>query len=219
MSIPDIIEANNISTGNSEPHGIIYKIREKVTNNNILDYVTPSTNAERSGVPISIMVKWDGGYQSEYNTNAYVQVEFKDRYIYPTHYALKGYSYGYAKEWYIYGFNTNDDLTLLATHSSIGSTYCGDPSGCGKCCCNNFWGTFQLDTVNKAFRYIRLKLKTPSDPNNYRIALSGFEVFGILSKDARTKFGIKKSICLVSCKANRHLPTYMFLRFFSTYLS
>ena len=58
MSIPSVVVANDIPLENAEPHVIIYKIRENVTNKNILNYVEPSTNADKyvQHISTSIMV-------------------------------------------------------------------------------------------------------------------------------------------------------------------
>ena len=58
MSVPDVIVANDPPQGNGEPHGIIYTIRQKVTNDNILNYVVPTAHDFYRGDANSL-VKWD----------------------------------------------------------------------------------------------------------------------------------------------------------------
>ena len=91
MSIPDIIEAKNISQGSNTPHGIVHTIRQKVTDNAILNFVFPSTNTPNPDYDVTSVVKLNGKWQSEKNKNAYFQIEFKNRYLHPTHYSLKGF--------------------------------------------------------------------------------------------------------------------------------
>jgi hypothetical protein len=103
MSVPDVIVADEIPFGNAEPHGVIYKIRQIVTNDNILSYVEPSTNYPNGNA--ETVVKWNGVWQSGSNQNVYLLIDFKDRFIFPTHYSLKGWSSAsYTKEWILYGF-------------------------------------------------------------------------------------------------------------------
>ena len=47
-------------------------------------------NATYSQGPIDTLVKWDNYFLSNADSEAYVQIEFKDRYIFPTHYSFKG---------------------------------------------------------------------------------------------------------------------------------
>ena len=181
MSLPELIVANNIPSGNTSPQGIIYKLKQRVSD--ILTYVVPSSNTARNTAfgDVSNIVTWNTVFQTVANANAYVQVEFKNRYVLATHYSLKGYSQGgssYQKEWYIYGLdNENDTPVLLATNTSVDSTYCGSGSYCN----SDDWGTFRIPNPRLFFRIIRMKIKTPS--KKWRILLSGFEVFGIYSAD------------------------------------
>ena len=46
---------------------------------------------------------WENFFQTKNDKNSYVQIEFKNRYIFPTHYSFRGwnttgyYSYSYCK--------------------------------------------------------------------------------------------------------------------------
>ena len=193
MSLPELIVANNIPSGNTSPQGIIYKLKQRVSD--ILTYVVPSSNTERNTNfgDVSNIVAWNTVFQTVANMNAYVQVEFKNRYVLATHYSLKGYSQGgcsYQKEWYIYGLDSETDTPVeLATNTSTGSTYCGSDSNCN----SDDWATFEIPNPKLFFRIIRLKIKTPSD--GWRILLSGFEVFGTYYV-SKTK--VKKTYCFKS---------------------
>ena len=99
MSLPDVIEATNIPSGSEEPQGIIYKIREKVSSSNVLNFVDVSTNATSQYGTLDTIAKWDSYWTSSESEYAYAQIEFKDKYVYPTHYSLKGFQgYAFAKE-------------------------------------------------------------------------------------------------------------------------
>ena len=180
LSIPDVIEANDISVGSQVPSGIISKIRSLVSD--VTSYVNSSSDPTRSDV--NTLVNWDK-YLLLPDQTAYAQVEFKYGYVYPTSYSLKGYNanWCFAKEWYLYGFNQeNGRKILLSENKSEGSTFCSTSSGCN----NNNWATFSIKQAKKAFKYFRLVSKTPSCGNSsWYILLSGFEIFGIYSVNGR----------------------------------
>jgi hypothetical protein len=205
MSLPEYIQAYNVPTGNSTPDGIITAIKRKVPN--ILDYVVPTSDTSYWG-NISTVVTWDGYVQTGPNIQAYIQIEFKDRYVFATHYSLKGYGsngWCYAKEWYLYGFDSvGETPTLITTNTSAGSTYCGS----GSHCYNNNWGTFAIPNPNKSYRFLRIKIKTLSYCSNYGILLGGFEVFGTYSRDIRYASNATKRAALLfkSCPAGSNYP-------------
>jgi hypothetical protein len=220
MTIPDVIVANEIPVGNAEPHGIIYKIRQEVTNDNILNYVRPTSNYPKGGSYINTVVKWDDKWQSGNNRNAYLLIDFKDRFIFPTHYSMKGYKYvTFAKEWALYGLNSLDEPPVeLSMNTSVGSTFCGDPSLCNTaastcigCCCNNDWGTFMINSPTRAFKYLKMMSLVSSSPSGWYIAMRGFEVFGILSKDGRTSFTTRNTFYFKLPTINHRLHAHVFL--------
>ena len=125
MTLPQYIEALDAPTGSNEPHGILYQIRGNVTNDQITNYVIPTYSGSYSG-NLKEPIKWTNFWQG-YPSSGYYQIEFKDRFVFPTHYSLKG-SNGYtcSKEWDLYGFNSGETPFLLSSDTSVGSTYCGD---------------------------------------------------------------------------------------------
>jgi hypothetical protein len=216
MSIPDVIVADRVE----ELQGVIYKIREAVTNDNIINYVEPTSNYPGSG--INNTVKWDGYWASGDNQNVYLLIDFKDRFIFPTHYSIMGLKgHCFAKEWILYGLNsTNGSPVEITRNTSVGSIYCGDPSTCGNGCCNDNWGTFRIDSPTRAFRYIKMMSLASSCASSSRwyMTMRGFEVFGILSKDGKTSFP-RKTFYIKSCPMNSHLPAYVFFRLLSVFIS
>ena len=107
LSLPDVIEAKEIPSGSEVPNGIISKIRSIVSSSSITSYVEPSHYDEKyfNGQD-DALVKWENKAQASGQT-AYLQIEFKQGYVYPTSYSNKGYNSGsvFAKEWVLYGFN------------------------------------------------------------------------------------------------------------------
>ena len=187
MSIPDVITANDPPHGSDEPHGIIYSIRQKVTNDNILNHVIPTARHPQDGhCSISTFVKWDSFCMSTSDKGSYIEIEFKDRFVFPTFYSFKGHTKGYvAKEWNLYGLVSQTDTPeLIATNTTEGSTYCS-PGSYGYCS-NDNWGTFAIHGAKKAYRYFRIENKVPSFSGYYRVNMKALEIFGILSKDGRT---------------------------------
>ena len=221
MCLPEIIKAVNISSGSDEPHGIIYYVRNNILVSNLNNFFKLSTNATSPSGSLDTLISWNNVWSSSNSKNSYVQIEFKNKYVFPTHYSLKGAKgYYFAKEWNLYGFNSeNEEPVLLATDNSIESTYCGDPSTCltGYDCCNDDWGTFSINITNKGYRFFRLKCKTPSyEPLPYRFVVSGFEIFGTLSSSLKMK---KRTFCFNSYPTNNHLPAYALLRMLSVYMT
>ena len=211
MSIPNVFVAKSIPKGADDPHGIIYYIRQKVGNDEILKYVKPSANVSTNAGNVQTIVKWDSYWQSQSNNkDAFLQIEFKTRFVHPTHYSLKSKKgFQYATEWYLYGYNTmNEEPTLLSTDSSVDSTYCNKTTDKDTSCNNDNWGTFPIKhKANKGFRYLGIKNKKPSNPSYWRLTFSSFEVFG------------KLSIYQLKSKTRKKVSVYVLLRLFSTYLS
>ena len=107
MTLPTYLYANNPPSGNDVPNGIIKSIRDVVGDSNVASYIIPTENRPHSikTINVNTVIKWDGQRRSYDYTDAYFQIEFKDRYAYPTHYLLKWIKdWYYAKEWYLYGF-------------------------------------------------------------------------------------------------------------------
>ena len=142
---------------------------------------------------------------------------YNSKYVFPTFYSFQGrYNYNcLAKEWKMYGLTSlSSSPELIATNTCVGSTYCYPFVGTYYCG-NNDWGTFAVHGASKSFRYFRIESKTPLCPGSYRVDMRGFEVFGVLSKDARTTINShvpRRTICHRSYPA-RHIPLYLALRF------
>jgi hypothetical protein len=211
MSLPEFIEAHNIPTGNSVPNGIITALKSKVSN--VSSFVIPTSNTQTGFGDISSIISWSGHFQTKSSTEAYVQIEFKERYVFATHYSLKGWGSGtacFAKGWYLYGLNSTEETpTLITTHTSEGSTFCGY----GSHCINDNWGTFTIPNPSKSYRFLRIKVKEPSCNSFYVIFLGGFEVFGVYSKDTiNTINQIKRrTFCFNSYPVTLHYPVlYIF---------
>lgn len=178
--IPDVIEATTKPEGSSEPHGIIYKIKQLRTD--ILSYVYPSTNVENVYGNISTIVNWDGYWSNYASEDAYLQIEFKGRFVNPTYYSIRGYGdnyhWCYSKEWYLHGYKTleeNESPVLL----SIGETtteYCGSNNGC----LSGGWASYPIKKTRIFFRYLRITIKEPSC-DVWHLLFSGIEIFGTYS--------------------------------------
>ena len=189
LSVPEVIEANEISVGSEVPRGIISKIRSLVSD--VTSYVKPTSTEVNEG-DVNTLVNWNN-YVLLKGQTAYAQVEFKHGYVYPTSYSLKGYNSNtcFAKEWYLYGFNEeNEEKTLLSENKSEGSTFCST----GERCNNDNWATFSINPVQKAFKYFRIVSKTPSCSilDYWNILLSGFEVFGVYHNDEKNSAKAKR---------------------------
>jgi hypothetical protein len=207
MSLPEYIEALNAPTGNNVPYGIIEQIRGNVTNNNILSYVVATSNVSTWG-DTNGPIKWSDHCQFLGKTG-YWQIEFKNRFVFPTHYSLKGSSgYSASLKWSLFGFNTESlDLTLLSKDTSACSSFC-ESLTCDGCGCKNDWGTIAIKyPPNKAFRYFRI-----AHTSNTYFTFAGIEFFGILSTNGATQsVNNKKSNYCTPIILSFRLQTSLFL--------
>ena len=207
-SLPSTFEISNAPTGSGVPSGIIAKIRSEVSD--IISYVEPTSNSGYSS-DLDTIVNWS--YRIQHcTTSAFLQVEFKKGYVFPTNYSIKGYNWDacFAKEWYLYGLTqSNGEKTLLSTDSNSGTTYCSTNTGCR----NDNWATFSINSAKKAFRFFRMETKTRSCSwsSNDCLLLGGFDVFGVYSFDGRTS--LKKNKRQITCFASFRFSFYSIIRF------
>ena len=130
LSVPSTFEEKNIPSGSTPPHGIISRLRNETSD--ITSYVQPSSKHDYIGGDVNTLVKWNT-YVQIHGDDAYLQVEFKQGYVFPLSYSLRGHNgpHAFAKEWYLYGFNEVDgEKTLLNEASNEGTTFCGNESLC-----------------------------------------------------------------------------------------
>jgi hypothetical protein len=212
MSLPEFIEANNIPTGNGVPSGIITALKSQVSN--VLSYVVPTSNTATASGAVTNIVTWSGEFVTKHNTEAYVQIEFKERYVFATHYSIRGIlgeNYNYAMSWYLYGLNSEGETpTLITTNTSAGTTFCGRTSGN----CNGVdWVTFAIPNPNISYRFLRFKIKESSS-GTWRIVLGGFEVFGVYSNDIRYTADPTKTkmIFLRSCPIGQNYQIHIIFK-------
>ena len=181
LNLPNEFEAKKIPKGNEIPSGIIKRIRNEITD--IESYVYPSSGGNVNGF-ISSLVNWDFGVQVS-SSGAYLQVEFKHGYVYPTYYSIQGTnSYDcFAKEWILYGFNTpEEEMTILGENKSEGTTFCNNDQ---QFCDTDNWATFSVKPVKKAFKYFRMIPKSSECTDNIYLLLAGIEFFGVYSIDGK----------------------------------
>ena len=215
MTLPAYLVAKNAPSGNTEPHGLIYSIRSRVSN--FISCLITSSDSSNVHGSLESIVKWDNGWQGYSNNNFYVQLEFKNRYVFPTHYSFKGWSqYYYTNEWYFYGLNSPSDIpTLLSENASAKSTFC---DGSTSVCSNNEWGTFEISVKGRGFRYFRIVSKKSTYPGSaLYMAFSGFDIFGTLSLAKMIEDGIeyplKKALYFRSYPKMPRINFYLSLRF------
>ena len=190
LSVPDSFEANDVPSGTEVPSGIISRIRDETTD--ITSYIELRYSGDGIAGDLNTLIKWDKFAQT-YGKDAFFQVGFKHGYVHPISYSIKGYNNNahFAKEWYLYGFNEENEMTLLSENKSEGSTFCSTDIGCN----NGNWTTFSVDSVQKAFKYFRMVCKTPSIDSNKFLMLGGIDIFGLYSIDGRTSIKLKCKTC------------------------
>ena len=141
-------------------------------------YTFYSLSLSFPGMHIKTIITWTSSFQTYSTQGSYIQIEFKNSYIHPIGYSLKGYyEKCFAKVWKFQGIDENEDTTDIEQNTSVGSLFCGN----GEKCLNMDWGYFELKEIpKKVFRKLRWSLVTGSC-TGYHMALSGIEVYGVLS--------------------------------------
>jgi hypothetical protein len=179
--IPNTIYAN---VGFDPFGGIINEIK-KYSNNPITDKIVIPTALPSSWGNCNYTVNWNGDFASLDRNDAYLIIRFPGRYLFPTHYTIRGVSasrWHYAKTWKVFGYNKGEEndsnsWTLLAYNESTSDTYCGNAEWC---ITTRKSTIFSMIPTNKGFEYIRFVAITGYTAIN-RITTSGIEFFGTLS--------------------------------------
>ena len=187
MSLPKVIGP---VYPNNDLSGIIYQIKNvyNIANPISNNIVVPSSSKITVGV-IETMIMWNADCFQTFlvrGQNVYFQLEFPNRYIYPTAYSIRGVpsSYGryYAAKWKVEGFNFGEEedknqWKLLAENTSSEGDYCGHNIVCD----GKKIATFPIPKTNKGFRYIRFTpLESSGDDEYMHFTSSGIDIFGTL---------------------------------------
>ena len=185
MTLPDQI--GPIFPDGNSMNGIISMIRGIIPDPISAGIVTATANHVGSGEINNMILSSASTYWQSYSSpDSYIQFDFHDRYLFPTHYSFRGFSgTNYARSWYLYGFNSGEESDvskwfLLGNDTSEGSSYC-EPLSSGLYCGNNNIGTFSVRPTIDGFRYFRWVLSQCSNPSRNQISIRGIELFGFLS--------------------------------------
>ena len=165
--------------------GIIGTYKIQYPNLNPLDFFIPNASSIDNG-EIETLITWNSSFQTKGITNgAYVTIEFKDHFVHPTGYALKGFKDKYfARIWMFQGIDDQGNIIDIEQNTSTGSLFCSDNEN--DTCSNMEWGTFELKTLPpKAFKKLRWTIIQGSNIGGYHIALSGIEIYGTLSETGK----------------------------------
>ena len=195
MKIPDPIVVQE----NGAPlEGIINEIKKYSDDPISENIVVPSSSGKNAGDD-DYAVTWAGDWSSPSGeANAFLEIRFPGRYLFATHYTIRGASssyWTYQKEWTLFGFNSNEvsdasKWTTLAENESTADTFCGS----GSLCSGGKKSTiFSIKPINKGFEYVRFET-TASSSSNLIFITSAIEFFGRLSSSPNQK----KSKCVVS---------------------
>ena len=212
MSLPDVI--GPISPNGDDMNGIIYTIRQTISDP-ISSGIIKATGTGSSN-PNNVVLSSSSSYWGSSNSiGSYIQFEFINRHLKPTHYSFRGcLGLCFAKTWKLFGFNDgeeNDDSKwiLLGDNASSGSSYCEPRSGEG--CGNENVGTFSVLPTNIGFRYFRWTLKECSCSGNYHMTYRGIDLFGTLSTNQNH---FSESIADKCSKCAEAIHLYILVRIF-----
>ena len=113
-------------------------------------------------------------FYTENSTNSWICFDFKERRVIPTHYTLKGHSYGengdHPKTWVIEGSKDNSKWEVIDEQKN----------------CNFLNGSFYVHTFaisqqnSDEFHYIRMRLTGLNCGNDNKLKLNAFEIYGQL---------------------------------------
>ena len=191
FNLPYLLVSSYLPSDSSNPTGIISRIKREIPE--FESYVFPSQKGtSQTEGNVNALVNWNDFVQT---SGGYLQIEFRKGYVFPTHYSIKGYTPGrcFAPEWTLYGLNRlNEEMTVIAENSSVGSTFCGG-TGKGNCNSNN-WATFSVKPIDNAFKYFRLESKGTSCSGGKLQFLGGFEIYGLYYK----------SKAMITCYCRKH---------------
>ena len=186
-----------------ELKGIIYKLKEVLGVKDPIasNYVIPSSVGDRdSSYNVKSLVLWNANfYGTSYVANAWIQLTFPKRYIFPTAYSLKGYkNYCHAKSWNVYGIHEGDEnkdkssWDLLGENDTTQSPYCNPPaSGCA----SDSVGTLTLKPLPSVQGYRSIRWMTTENSASCRptFMVSAVDVYGILTNVKFIDINIKNS--------------------------
>lgn len=164
--------------------GIINKIK-KYSDDPISDNIVVPSALQSGWGSCNYSITWDGNFASLSGENKnYLIIRFPERYLFPTHYTIRGTSvaYHYQKTWTVHGYNkgeenNKDSWTLLADNESTFDTFCGNEEGC---ITTRRSTIFSMIPSKKGFEYIRFTT-TSTITSGDHFTTSGIEFFGILS--------------------------------------
>lgn len=198
MKIPKNIFAN---VGFDPLDGIINKIKKYSSNPIDDNLVVPSAVTSKFGVCNST-VTWDGNFATN-DGNPYLTIRFPDRYLFPTHYTIRGTSvnYEFQKTWDVHGYNKGEDddsskWTLLASNESTFDTFCSNGANC---ITTKRSTVFSMIPTKKGFEYIRFTA-TSTLGSVIHFTTSGIEFFGSLS--VYNKMPIYRCHESIQCKSS-----------------
>ena len=189
MICPDTIEAPYPNRNSTE--GIISKFRNLNPNEKIESVFVPTSTSIDNG-NLNTLLYWNSGVQLRQSSSSFFEIEFKDYFIFPLGYSLRGFqSKHFALRWKFSGYTEDHSKEVsFGSYKSEGSGFCGT----GSVCSSNSWGTFQNNRQKNCFRFLRWTFEEGSFSLKY-FALGGIEVFGILSRSPTTIFRTLNSGC------------------------
>ena len=190
-------------------YGIIGTYKLQYPSKNPLDVFIPSASSYDNG-DINTLVTWTSSFQTKGATNGtYVTIEFKDLFVHPTAYGLKGFKDKYfAREWLFQGIDDQGNIIDIEQNTSSGSLFCSDDDNIK--CSNMEWGTFELKNIpQKAFRKLRWTILKGSV--GYHIALSGIEIYGTLSETGKIYHRPNIFQTIIHTNAKPNVIVYLFI--------
>lgn len=159
----------------AEMNGLIAKVKKatpKFIGKNII-----ASSSPLFGGNINSILNWDSFTQTNSITNSYIQINFLNLLLHPTHYVLKGYNgRQYSKNWSVYGIDTSNNEILLSEDTSKEKGFCGTGENCNTP--TNF--LYQLKSTRNNLVAIKWVSTLGSIQGCYYFLTYGIELYGRL---------------------------------------
>ena len=170
--------------GGSDPRfeGIIHQLTEEAGGNvhdkGVVNVTASSEYIDGDRNPKNVVdfdsYKW---FRSQGNPNSWLEYDFKERKVKPTHYSIKSKPYGkddhHPMHWVIEGSNDRSEWKTLDTRS-------GETCLRGRCLVHTFEIQEQLSD-NDYFRYLRIRQTGKNANNSNDLGFTSLEYFGTIT--------------------------------------
>ena len=166
----------NIEPGDDPMNGLIAKVKNKKPW--LIGSSIYTTSSALNTGDSSYMLTWEGIVQTDNVESAFLQINFKNLYIWPSHYSNRGrIGWQYSRKWNVYGIESSKQEILLSEDTAEETGYCGVEANCD----SNDSFLYKLKNTTRDLVGIKFVPIVGSYISPYYFQSYGIELFGILS--------------------------------------